>query len=323
MSAAYQEYRKLMTSGQFAEAARLAEAEYFKGDASNPFWLTRQATALSRAGQYESALSISQHALSLEPTNPYAVLTVAEALRGLKRMEEALAHYEEIVAHPKLSISARTGILNCLSQLKQWNRMLQLLQQWGVPPEKSYRWRVQALAGQHRLDEAMEVCRQWLKSQPDLPSALWTLTELEIQREGLEPVLARMAKLAKIASRPPVYKEIYASLCRRAGKPDLALQQYTQLTRGASDFRILRKQAFALSQSGKKLEAIAMLEELLKSKPSDYFVHTSYLAACKRINQLERAAQFYKALLEANPEQTSLYSRIRTIEDLQHKQNQR
>ena len=54
-----------MTSGQFEEAAQLAESEYLNGNANNPFWLTRQAAALSRAGRYEPALSLSRRAISL------------------------------------------------------------------------------------------------------------------------------------------------------------------------------------------------------------------------------------------------------------------
>jgi tetratricopeptide (TPR) repeat protein len=317
MAAAYDKYRELMTSGQFEAAASLAESEYLKGNASNPFWLTRQAAALSRARRYEPALSISQRALALQPTNPFATLAAAEALLGLKRVQEARRHYEDIVGHPKLSNAAHRGILECCLELKQWNRILELLQQWGLPPEKSHRWRVRALVGLQRQAEAMEACRQWLQSQPDHPSALWTLTELEIQREGFNPVFERMAKLAKIPSRPPVYKEIYASLCRRAGKPELAVAQYAKMARGATDLKIIRKQAFALSAAGNKLEASAMFEELLNINPKDYFAHSAYLAACKKTNQLERAAQFYTDLLEKYPDEKPLYNRIRTIQDLQ------
>jgi len=311
-----------MTSSRFEDAARLAESEYLKNDAGNPFWLTRQAAALSRAGRHEPALGMAQSALALQPSNPYALLAVAEALQGLKRIEEALLHYEDIADHPKLSAAARRGILECLLELKQWSRILELLEQWGLPPEKSRRWRVQALVGLERWDVAGDACRRWLKSQPDHPPALWTLTEIEIRREGLQPVLARMAKLAKIPHRPPVYREIYASLCRRAGKPELAIEQYAELTRGATDPRILRKQAFALSAAGKKSEAIAMLEELLKIDPKDHYAHTSYLAACRKTNQLERAARFYAGLVEQYPEEKPLYGRIRKIKSLQRQINQ-
>lgn len=322
MSAAYDTYRTLMTSGRFEDAARLAEAEYLKDDADNPFWLTRQAAALCRAGRHEPALGIAQSALALEPANPYALLAVAEALQGLKKLEEALLHYEDIADHPRLSAAARRGILECMLELKQWRRILELLEQWGLPPEKSRRWRVRALVGLERWDEATAACRCWLKSQPDHPPALWTLTDIEIRREGLQPVLARMGKLAKIPGRPSVYREIYASLCRRAGKPELALAQYAEMARGATDPKILRKQAFALSAAGQKSEAIPMLEELLKIDPKDYYAHTSYLAACRKTNQLERAARFYADLVEQYPEEKPLHGRIRKIEGLRRSKKQ-
>ena len=85
----------------------------------------------------------------------------------------------------------------------------------------------------------------------------FTLTGLEICRDGLDAVLARMARLAKIPSRPPVYKEIYASLFKRAGKPELALKQYEKMAHRSSGTSIHRKQAFALAKSGRDPEAIA------------------------------------------------------------------
>jgi tetratricopeptide (TPR) repeat protein len=109
MSAAYDTYRTLMSSGRFEDAARLAESEYLKDDAGNPFWLTRQAAALSRAGRHEPALGIAQNALALQPANPYALLAVAEALQGLKKLEDVLLHYEDIADHPRLSAAARRG----------------------------------------------------------------------------------------------------------------------------------------------------------------------------------------------------------------------
>jgi len=322
MSAAYQKYRKLMTSGQFEEAARLADAEYLNGNADNPFWLTRQAAALTRAGRYEPALRLARQAIVLEPANPFAILAAAEALHGLKRTKEALQYFEDIAAEPKLAATAQRGILDCLLELKQWDRILESLQKWGLPSQKSYRWQVRALAGLGRWDEAMQACRRWLQSQPDHPSALWALTDLEVQREGLEPVLARMAKLAKIPGRPRVYKEIYASLCRRAGKPELALEQYSQLSRGAADPKILRKQAFALSDAGKRTQAVDMLEELLKIDPGDIYAHSSYISNCRKTGQLERAAIFYADLVEKNPQEKPLYGRIKQIEGLQRKKNQ-
>ena len=315
-SKAYDQYKKLLDQGSYLEAAHFAELEYLNGDQNNSFWLTRQAAALSRSGDYEEAFGKAKQALSIQPENPYAVLAVADALSGLGRIKEALSYYEEIAADAKVSAYARKSIFDCLTLLKDWDRILQLLGQWEMPPDQSFRWRVNALAGQNRLDEAIEICHQWLRKSPGNRQGLWTLTELEIQRDGLDSVLFRMAKLAKIPSRPPVYKEIYASLCRRAGKPELALKQYTELSRSGADQRIHRQQAFALAKSGKELEAIPIMEELLKLNPKDLYIHSAYIPACKRAQQLARALSFYEKLLEANPEEKPLFGRIRKIKNL-------
>ena len=229
MSQEYSEYRRLLKKGSFAEASRFAERQHLKSDINNPFWLTRQAAALTRAKKFNQALEIAKQALSLDPSNPYSVLAVAEAMQGLNRHEEAIRYFEEITENPKLSFYGRKGVFNCLLVLKQWDRILELLTRWEMPPDTVYRWKVKALEGKKCFDEAIEVCHQWLKADPDNHPGLWSLIGLEVRQDGLEQVLSRMGKIAKIKSRPPIYKEIYASLCKRAGKNELALKQYDKI----------------------------------------------------------------------------------------------
>ena len=80
MSKEYNQYRELLNRKQFGEAARFAEQAHLDGNPENPFWLTRQAAALTRAGEFGRALTISEQALALASANPYAVLCMAEAL---------------------------------------------------------------------------------------------------------------------------------------------------------------------------------------------------------------------------------------------------
>ncbi len=316
MSPKYDEYRALFRKGRYIEAAGFAETAYLEGNQNNPFWLTRQAAALIKIREYKESLEVAEQALSLNPSNPYSMLAVADALRGLKRTDEALRYYEEIMGDPKITFFAQKGILSCLEAKKDWDKMLGHMRKWEMPRNSAFVWKVKALAGQKRWDEAIEICGQWLAVQPDLPQALWALTNLEIQRDGLESVLKKMGRLAKIPSRPPVYKEIYASLCKRAGKPELALKQYEKLTRTGSDIWNQRQQAFALKKSGKLSEAIPMMEELLKFDPKDFFIHTSYVSACKKSHQIERVLKFYEELVELNPEETTLYGRIKNIKNM-------
>ena len=288
-----------------------------EGNPGNPFWLTRQAAALTRAGEYGHALTISGQALAIAPANPYVVLCMAEALSGLRRYKEALEYYEPIAtdANDKVATTARKGMLACLAALKRWDRILEQIGIWEMPPDRVYRWRVKALEGQNRTGEAIDICHQWLKDNPDHPQALWALTELEIRRDGFDAVLTRMGRLARIPSRPTVYKEIYASLCKRAGKPELALKQYEKMVHTASDPNIHRKKAFALAKSGREPEAIALMEELLKLNPKDFYVHTAYIPACRRVKQLDRAMEFYQRLLESNPEEKSIYGRLKKLKN--------
>lgn len=309
----YQKYRKFLEQGAFSEAARLAEKQYLGGDKDNPFWLTRQAGALSRAGKYNASLAVARQALELEASDAYALLAAAEALAGLKRFEEARSFYEEIADHPKLAPFARRGILASLAPGKNWSRMLQLLAAWNLPEIYDLPWRVQALTGQGRIDEAFDACRRWLALKPDHPRALWALTDLEIRRDGMDAVLKRMGKIARIASRPPIYKQIYASLCRKAGKPEIALQQYDKLSGTGTVPGIQRQQAFTLAKSGREAEALPLIEELLRLNPGDIYLNSAYTGACTRIQALDRALAFYEKLLELHPREKTIYGRIKTI----------
>ena len=317
MSKEYNQYRELLSQRKFGEAARFAEQAYLEGNPTNPFWLTRQAAALTRAGEFGQALTVSEQALAIAPANPYAVLCMAEALSGLRRYKEALAYYEPIAtdANDKVARVARNGMLACLAELRSWDRILEQIGIWQMPPDRVYRWRVKALEGQNRTDDAIDICHQWLKGNPDHPQALWALTELEIRRDGFDAVLTRMGRLAKIPSRPAVYKEIYASLCKRAGKPELALKQYEKIVHTTSDPNIHRKKAFALAKSGREPEAIALMEELLKLNPKDFYIHSAYIPACRRVKQLDRAMEFYQSLLESHPAEKSIYGRLKKLKD--------
>ena len=309
----YQEYRALMKQGRFDEAATHAERHYLDNNPNNPFWLTRKAAALTRAGRFPEALAASEEAYALAPRNPYGILAVAEALEGSNRLEDAVRYFEEIANDPNLSLYAKKGALRCLSGMRRHDRILEYLGAWDLPESVRLEWKTKTFESAGRFEDALDACERWLKLEPDSRQALWTMTELEIRRDGLDSVLAKMERLAKIPSLPPIYKEIHASLCRRAGKTETAIKQYERLTRTASDPRILSKQAFALANSGRESEAIPLLEELLKLDPDNFYLHSSYSAACARTAKLERALAFYQNLSEQNPNVGKLYGRIKKI----------
>ncbi|UCF98551.1 MAG: tetratricopeptide repeat protein [Spirochaetaceae bacterium] len=313
----YQEYQQLLTQRKYLEAARFAEKQVEEQAGadrdSGEFWLTQQARALNRAGEYAAALVAGRRALNLAPENAFAVAATADALFGLQRREEALGHYLELLRSPRLLQQGRKGVLECLSGLKRWDEILECLSGWNLPEEQSLPWRVKALSALGRSEEALESCRRWLELQPHYPPALWEASELEVRLNGLEAAVEKAGRLARIPSLPQVYREIYASLCRRAGRHEEAVKAYETIGAQGEQSRIQKKKAFTLAKSGREGEALPLLEELLKNEPADKYLHSSYAAACRRIGDLERAINFYNKLLTLHPEQRSLYGRIKGL----------
>ena len=119
MSKEYTGFRELMEQEMFLEAAHYAEREYLNDKKQNVFWLTQQAYALIRAKKYEMGLTIARQALNLNSTNPYAVLSAADALFGLNRFKEALQYYSENLNDQKLKLRSQKGMLECLVNLKK------------------------------------------------------------------------------------------------------------------------------------------------------------------------------------------------------------
>jgi tetratricopeptide (TPR) repeat protein len=313
----YSEFERLLRQGEFLEAARYARGQAQAEGASDPeseaFWLTQEARALNRAGDHTAALEAGRRALVLAPDNPFGVAATADALLGLHRAEESLGHYEELLSNFRLRQQGRKGVLASLAVLKRWGEVLERLAAWNLAEEQSLPWRVKALGVLGRDEEALQGCRRWLELRPHHPAALWESAELEVRLNGLEATLVKAGRLARIPSLPQVYREIYASLCRRAGQPEEAVRAYETIGAEGEQGRIQKKKAFTLAKSGREREAIPLLEELLKREPADKYLHASYAAACRRVGELDRAINFNNNLLTLHPGERSLYGRIKGL----------
>jgi tetratricopeptide (TPR) repeat protein len=309
----YDEYKKLMEREAFGEAARYAEEQAAAGGGQEEFWLTQQAKAVNREGGHSAALDIARRALDLAPANPFALAAAADALLALKRYQEALEYYEEIADHPRLLRQGRRGVLESLAGLKEWEKILDRVSSWDLPEEQAIPKKVKALRALGRNGEASEYCRRWLELKPHHPPALWESAEIDIEVNGLEAATEKAGRLARIPSLPQIYREIYASLCRRAGRDEDAISAYEAIGARGEQSRIQKKKAFTLAKSGREAEALPMLEELLKREPADRYLHSSYAAACGRIGELERGINFYSKLLTLHPEEKSLYGRIKGL----------
>lgn len=310
----YNAFRDLLRRKAYDKAVDFAEHRILDASVPNAFWQTQLALALAQAGRAVEAVRAAENALDIDPDNAYALRARAAALYAGGQYEDALADYREIERDSRLRGRARVDILRCLHRLRRWSDILECLERWALPEIEAVPWRAYALAGLDQTDAALEACRRWLAVKPDQPRALWLLTTLEIEQEGLESVLKRMGRLARIPTRPVIYREIYASLCRKAGRTQQALEVYAKASDNDADApRLRRKQLFALAKSGKETEAVPLMEELLRQAPDDFYMHSAYTAACRRAGLLERAADFYQSLLTEHPEQKKVYGWLHRV----------
>jgi len=309
----YREFRELMNEHKFRDAIQLADRELARRGGSDAFWLTHLSHAYRRAGNAEEALEQAQNALDVEPDNEYAIVARGLAFRALDRLDRALEDFKEAASHSNVSDRAKRQIVEILLDKKVWKKVLDCIERWSFSEKRELRWKVKALAGDGRSEKARETAERLLEIEPDDREVLWELVELDIEEDGLEAVRERYGRLARIPSRPPVYREIYASLCRRAGDEETAAEQYEKMEREEVAPNVQRKRAFSLAKSDREDEAIPLMEELLRQSPDDYYVHNAYIAACRRTDELERARTFYDELLEMHPDQGELYGHRKNV----------
>ncbi len=311
----YSAFRDLLRRKAFAEAVEFAEQRIIEAPGPNAFWQTQLSLALTGAKRTADAVRAADAALEIDPSNTFALRARAQALYADHDYEAALGDFRELERHPRFREYAGRGVLRCLNRLGHWQELLDCLERRNLSPLETAAWRAYALAGLGRTEAAIEACRRWLAFEPNQPRALWLLTNLEIAQEGLASVLKRMGRLSRIPSRPVIYREIYASLCRRAGRDERAVEVYENTVANETDApRLRRRQAFALAKSGRETEAVPVMEELLRQDPGDHYVHSAYTAACRRAGMLERALEFYRQFLAERPEQKNLYGWIRRVE---------
>jgi tetratricopeptide (TPR) repeat protein len=316
---AYDQFKSLLSARRFSEAVGFAEKETLKVSASEGFWMNQQVIALMKSKKYKRAAEVAERSLALDPHNPYSLLFRSDAYFHLGDAEKALTGYEESVRNPKVADRARKGILDCLFRIGEWERILSLVAQWGLSESDSVSYRIKALTNLQRSEEAVLLCDEWLKNSPDNKQALWLLVNIEVDRDGLEPVRCKYERLAKIPSKPPIYGEIYAFLCRKAGMVDKALTQYAKMEHKTQDQSITRQKAFALAKSGHEHEAIPLLEEFLRLDPTNIYLHNSYTGANNRINTLERVWKFYHELIGRFPDEKTLLGRVKKVQKILEK----
>jgi tetratricopeptide (TPR) repeat protein len=313
MNTAYRDFCALMKRRSFKEAVEFASHRLHAEGERSDFWLTQYSLALREAGMIDDALDAANRACALAPRNGWALIARAEALLKKGDTDGAIDSFNEAMSDARAGLRAQKGVLICLAHKKHWEQILWFLAQNDLPPDEAFSWRVKALMGLGRNDEAEKTCDEQLASDPDHPAALWKKCGLRVAAEGIEPVRQRFSRLARIPGKPPVYAEIHAWLCKQSGNLSGAVEQYEKLSRCGTNPSVLRKQAFALAKSGHEDRAVPLMEELLRFAPDDMYLHAAYLPVCTRLGDLGRAWKFYHELQALHPESKGLYGRLKRV----------
>jgi tetratricopeptide (TPR) repeat protein len=321
MNAAYIEFSTLMKKKAFNEAADFAARQSSTEGGRGDFWHTQLSLALRDAGRIDEALEAADKACALAPRNAWALVARAEALLKKADLDGAIDSFSEALSDARAGGRARKGLLACLVQKKSWNQILSFCAQYPMPVTDAFSWRVKALMALKRNEEAEKACDEILATEPDHPAALWKKCELRVAAEGVDPVRQRFSRLARIPGKPRVYAEIHAWLCKQSGNISGAVEQYEKLSRGTNDPSVLRKQAFALAKSGREDRAVPLMEELLRLAPDDMYLHSSYIPACTRLGDLDRAWKFYHDLQALHPENKGIYGRLKRVQKAMEKKD--
>ncbi len=207
MNDEFREFSALMKRSAFNLASAFAERRLVAVNDKSEFWLTQLSNALRESGNAKTALAAAEKACTLSPRNAWALLARAEALVMLGRPREAVSLFKEALSDARASLRARRGLFSALVSLKQWDDIIAECASADVPPSLVRPFHIKALQGLGRLDEALAECASWLSECSDSRRALWQMTELRVEREGLATVLAGMARMSRIPGKPAVYGE--------------------------------------------------------------------------------------------------------------------
>lgn len=194
----------------------------------------------STSKQFQQSLEYSRRILAQEPTHRDARLLHATALVGLGRIDQARGEYKSLVRD-------EPGFVEAQLQLA----MLFVVEKRFTEGEKSFRQLYRPKTGDFRA----------LKGLVEVDAA---------QGEWAKALGLLNAELGKFPDALPV-RELLASTAVRAGKLDLAIQQYEQLLqRGGENPEVLTELGQLYQRRHELSRSMAMLQKARDLSPDDW-----------------------------------------------------
>jgi len=236
---------------------------------------TEFAGTLLQAGQVSRAVEQCQKAVELDPNYAEAHYILGRIYYGAreqpKMRAKALAEFERVVELDPNHVQALQDAAELHWANREFSRAAELfgrLREFNPDSAQIYYFEAQALIGEGKNDEALEVLESGLKVRNDVPEYLLLLGGLYERRK-----------------EPKKAVEIY-----RAG-----LMQN-------SDQRLSRALSSALVSAGEGREAIGLLVALIPQLPEDTDLKRDLARAYRQDNQLRKAAEVLEEILAQLPE---------------------
>jgi tetratricopeptide (TPR) repeat protein len=310
-------------------------------DPTNPALSPRESQGLRsllREHRYAEALAAGQAWLTQSPNEREALLGMAIAQRGLKRIDQALTTLARLEQqHPRFSrlyeergrcyVELRQAAPAIDAFLRAVNLNYALAGSWSML-EGLYRMTGErenaATAGSHvatmrkvpaevvaaialfqdgELDIAESMVRGWLLKNGDHVEAMRLLARIGVARKVYDDPQVLLAAVLEKAPGYRTARQEYAGVLIELHRHQEARAQLERLMQDAPADRALRMQyAAALVGLGEHERAIALYQELLNGTPEDAGVHLSVAHALKTLGRAPQAIEAYRRAAALRPD---------------------
>jgi tetratricopeptide (TPR) repeat protein len=258
-------------------------AEIVAHDPANAEAIHLRGVLAYQKGDYSSAVSAIQRALSLAPNSPAYLSNLGLAYQALGRLEEAAASYQAALNLAPSFAQAMSNLGNVRGDQGRWTEA----ETWSrqairTNPRiaEAYNGLGAALWHQGKASEAIANYRTALAVDPKLPFAMVNLGN----------ALREQGNLAEAET-----------LCRQAIAVNPAIAEAHNAL------------GLILSSSGAVVEAAASFREALRLAPNRADVHNNLGHACRDLGQFDEAKREYSAALRLNPRDVKTYYNLSVI----------
>jgi Flp pilus assembly protein TadD len=263
-------------------------------------------TALLQKGAFEDARKQLAEAVRLDTQNLEARLRLAQASLGARRFVEALEQAELLIAiEPE---DARAILLHAMAlaglgrYAEARTDLARLSQRFPGSPEVQLQLALVALQEGKVAEAETLLGRLAARSSPGDPRAGIALAEVYLLRNQFERARKVLEEEMKRApAEAPRLRRVLGLAALRAGRPELAVEQYEILAAGGGLADLLRLGEAHLLR-GDPAAAIAVFEKAHRAAPDRPEVISLLADALAGAGRGDQALALYRRLLELEPD---------------------